>query len=196
LKFRAKFITSVAKFADCPKDGVPEIALLGRSNVGKSSLINAMTEQRGLAKTSSTPGKTQLLNYFLINDSFYLVDMPGYGYAKAGAKQRIEWAKLSQKYLEERLELKLVGLLVDSRHPALASDVAAIEWLTERNIPLAIVLTKIDKLRQQELKQHEKELKHYAESAVRIIPTSVETKRGIGILREFLQEIVSGSLVG
>lgn len=193
MKFRAKFITSVAKFADCPKDGLPEIALLGRSNVGKSSLINAMTEQRGLAKTSSTPGKTQLLNYFLINDSFYLVDMPGYGYAKAGQKQRLEWAKLSQRYLEEREELKLVGLLVDSRHPSLASDVAAIEWLTERNIPLAVVLTKIDKLRQQELRQHEKELKNYAESAVRIIPTSVETKRGIGVLREFLQEIVSGS---
>jgi len=193
VKLNAEFVTSVSRWGDLRAEGRPEIALLGRSNVGKSSLINALTERRNLAKTSSTPGKTQLLNYFRIDDAFYLVDMPGYGYAKAAKTSRIEWAKLSQDYLKKSENLRLVLLLIDSRHPGIASDDAAIEWLSEAGIPTYVALTKIDKIKQQEAAAHEKHLRQHHPELAGIFRTSSETGRGVKQLRSFVgsQEWVS-----
>ncbi len=186
MRLNAEFITSVSDWAKLPTEGVPEMALLGRSNVGKSSLINALVERKNLAKTSSTPGKTQLLNYFLIDDSFYFVDMPGYGYAKAAKTSRIEWAKLSQEYLKQSANLKFVLLLIDSRHQGIASDDAAIEWLADEDIPCYVALTKIDKIKQQEAAAHEKYLRTKHPEIPHIFRTSSETGRGVRELRSFI----------
>ena len=194
MKFNAEFVTSVHKVADCAKDGKPEIALLGRSNVGKSSLINALVERRNLAKTSSTPGKTQLLNYFLLNSAFYFVDMPGYGYAKAAKTSRLEWAKLSQDYLIDRQALRVVLLLVDARHPSLDSDEAAMEWLTEAGVQWAVVLTKIDKIKQQEVAAHVRILRERHPDVLEVFKTSSSTGRGLNELRAFISQVASKPL--
>lgn len=186
MRFDAKFLSSFATFDKLPSDGKPEIAFIGRSNVGKSSLINALTERKNLAKTSSTPGKTQLLNYFSVNDSFYLVDMPGYGYAKTSKEKRFDWAKLTEEYFRQRKALSAVGVLIDSRHPQLESDIMVVEWLAERNIPFFIVLTKTDKPNQSEVARHAKLLKENIGPALGIFQTSSEKGRGIRELRDFV----------
>src|SRR5689334_23331162 len=150
-----QFVKSVFAPEDFPTDGIPEIALVGRSNVGKSSLINALTERKELARTSSTPGKTQSLNYYLIND-FYLVDMPGYGYAKTSKSSRLQWIGLIERYFYTRAELRATGILVDARHIGLENDTVLMKWFAERGQPWFIVLTKIDKVKQQDLSAHEK----------------------------------------
>ncbi|OAT82220.1 ribosome biogenesis GTP-binding protein YihA/YsxC [Desulfotomaculum copahuensis] len=142
----AEFVISVASLSQCPAGGLPEVALAGRSNVGKSSLLNRLVNRRGLARTSNTPGRTQMLNYFLINQSFYLVDLPGYGYAKVPEKMRAGWGRLIQSYLEKRRELRGVIQIVDLRHPPTAQDVQLHEWLKYHRLPTAVVATKADKL--------------------------------------------------
>lgn len=191
MKFRAEFLSSFANIDLLPSDGRPEIAFIGRSNVGKSSLINALVEKKGLAKTSSTPGKTQLLNYFTINNSFYIVDMPGYGFAKAAKSARAEWGKVSEDYFKKRRELSAVGLLIDSRHQGLANDIEVVEWFSEQNIPFFLVLTKIDKLKQQELAAHEKMLRQSVFTSMAIFKTSSESKRGLHELQKFVLELTS-----
>src|SRR5436309_2308303 len=131
MKFNAVFSRSAVKLEDCPSDGLPEIAVTGRSNVGKSSLINSLAGRKQIARVSGTPGKTQVLNYFKINDSFYLVDMPGYGYAKRSKSERASWAKMIELYLTNRESLRAVGVLVDSRHDLMESDRDALAWLQE-----------------------------------------------------------------
>jgi GTP-binding protein len=190
-KLNAKFLSSFAKIETLPTDGRPEIAFIGRSNVGKSSLINALVERKGLAKTSSTPGKTQLLNYFVINDQFYLVDMPGYGYAKVSKDQRQDWGKVSEDYFKKRKELKLVVLLIDARHEGLANDIAVVEWFSEKGVPFIVVLTKSDKVKQQELAKHEKMLKQNVYTAKGIFKTSSEAGRGIRELRGYLMSFIA-----
>lgn len=137
---------------------LPEIALVGKSNVGKSSLINHLLHQKHLAKTSSTPGKTQLLNFFLIDDRFLLVDLPGYGFAKAPREDIVKWSQAIDAYLEKRSTLKLLLLLIDSRRAYSPEDEALIGWAYHRNIPLWVIFTKTDKLSSSEretlLKKH------------------------------------------
>ena len=190
MKFIAKFVSSYAAVDTLPSDGSPEIALIGRSNVGKSSLVNALTGQKQLAKTSSTPGKTQLLNYFRVNDAFYLVDMPGYGYAKTAKSKRFEWAKLSERYFLGRNELQVVGLLIDARHPGLDSDILVANWFSENGIPFFIILTKTDKAKQNEIARHKNLLMNEFPAADGIFPTSSEKGIGIARLREFMVESI------
>ncbi len=156
MKFEAKFIRSFAKFADLPDDGRPEIAFIGRSNVGKSSLINALARRKQLAKTSSTPGKTRLLNYFSVNDSFYLVDMPGFGYAKISKSEREYWAKLIEEFFKESKNIWLAFHLVDSRHKPTELDLKLNMMLHFYDIPFLILLSKIDKLKQAEVSEAKK----------------------------------------
>ncbi|MDD3262568.1 MAG: ribosome biogenesis GTP-binding protein YihA/YsxC [Candidatus Absconditabacteria bacterium] len=147
----AQFIKSASKLSECPVAHFPEFALVGRSNVGKSSLINMLTQRKQLAKSSVTPGKTQLLNYFLINESRYLVDLPGYGYAKYSKSQRIDWMDTMQEYLNNRPTLKTVFLLIDGSISAQDIDFDFMQVLAEDNIPFEIIVTKTDKTNQKEL---------------------------------------------
>ena len=142
----AKFLESNPSFTTCPSPHMPEYAFIGRSNVGKSSLINAMTNRSNLAKTSSTPGKTQLINHFLINENWYLVDLPGYGWAKVSKEQRLDFEGLITEYLSERKNLVVTFVLIDIRHEPQEIDLEFLEWLGEKEIPFAIVFTKADKL--------------------------------------------------
>ncbi len=144
----AKFIVSNQSIEKCPNVNIPEYAFIGRSNVGKSSLINMLTNNKKLAKTSSTPGKTRLINHFLIDDTWHLVDLPGYGYAKASKSQKKEFQKLIIDYFKIRQQLILAFVLIDSRHDAQKIDIEFMKWLTKNNIAFAVIFTKIDKLKQ------------------------------------------------
>ncbi len=150
----AEFVISAAKLAQCPTDNLPEIALIGRSNVGKSSLINKMLNRRALARTSSTPGKTRLLNFFRINDCCYWVDLPGYGYARVSKSMRGEWQKLIEGYLKQRESLRGVIQLVDLRHPPTADDVQMYQWFQHYNRPTILVATKADKISRGQWARH------------------------------------------
>ncbi|MBC8524421.1 MAG: YihA family ribosome biogenesis GTP-binding protein [Chlorobium phaeobacteroides] len=145
----ATFYKSVSAIDHLPKEQLPEIVFVGRSNVGKSTLLNSLTARKGLAKTSSTPGKTQLINYFVINESCYFVDLPGYGYAKVDKGKKYEWGKLLSHYVSTRDSITLVVLLIDSRHPDMESDHLMAEFLEHCGRPYGVVLTKYDKLKQQ-----------------------------------------------
>jgi GTP-binding protein len=142
----AEFVKSSARADQCPPPDFPEYAFIGRSNVGKSSVINMLAGNRKLAKTSSTPGKTRLINHFLINNQWYLVDLPGFGYAKASRTLRKDFSILISKYIENRQTLVCLFMLVDSRHPPLDSDMAFIRWLGENQVPFVLLFTKCDKL--------------------------------------------------
>jgi GTP-binding protein len=155
----AEFLKSAFAEKDWPHDPLPEIAFLGRSNVGKSSLINSLLKMRGLARTSNTPGRTQALNFFLINKSFRFVDVPGYGYAKISRVIRESWAEMVTNYLANRRELVLSIQIVDSRHEPTNQDVQLHEWLQHNAKPQIIVATKSDKLSQNVLRQNLKRAK-------------------------------------
>ena len=150
----SEFIISNTDFRKCPQDGKPEYAFIGRSNVGKSSLINMLTNHKGLAMTSSTPGKTLLINHFLINNEWYLVDLPGYGYARRGKENRDKLRKIIEDYVLEREQMTNLFVLVDSRHEPQKIDVEFMEWLGENGVPFAIVFTKTDKLGSGRLKMN------------------------------------------
>ncbi|MES2604023.1 MAG: ribosome biogenesis GTP-binding protein YihA/YsxC [Pseudomonadota bacterium] len=143
---QAAYLVSAPKLELCPADSVAEVAFIGRSNAGKSSAINALTSQNKLARTSKTPGRTQLLNYFTLVPGRYLVDVPGFGYAKVSADMKQQWQKQLERYLEKREPLAGLVLLMDIRHPFMDSDEMMIEWCTRSEIPLHILLTKADKL--------------------------------------------------
>ncbi|MDT9545859.1 MAG: YihA family ribosome biogenesis GTP-binding protein [Chlorobium sp.] len=146
----AAFVRSVSDLSDLPEESFPEIVFAGRSNVGKSSLLNSLTGRKGLAKTSSTPGKTRLINYFLLNDNLYFVDIPGYGYAAVSHAEKDAWGRLLAGYVGDRAAIALVVLLLDSRHPAMKSDRDMMDFLAYHDRPYGIVLTKDDKLTQKE----------------------------------------------
>ena len=154
---KAAFVVSNSDYRKCPSDGLPEFAFIGRSNVGKSSLINMLTGVKGLAKTSVKPGKTQLINHFLINGDWYLVDLPGYGYARTSKTSREKWQKMIVDYLLKRESLVNVFVLVDSRIPPQKIDLEFIDFLGRNGVPLSIVFTKIDKQNQQITKLEWKE---------------------------------------
>jgi GTP-binding protein len=149
----ARFVKSATQPDDFPRDQRPEIAFCGRSNIGKSSLLNTLTDARGLARTSSSPGRTQTINFFLINDRIYFVDLPGYGYAKVPKVVKEKWGVMIEGYLRDREQLKLALMLVDSRMPPMESDVIMKQWLDHHRIPNAVVLTKIDKISRNQLNQ-------------------------------------------
>lgn len=142
----AEFVISNSRVEKCPTTGLPEYAFIGRSNVGKSSLINMLTARKGLAMTSQKPGKTQLINHFIINDAWYLVDLPGYGYARLGKDSRDSLRRMIEDYVLERKELVLLFVLLDCRHDPQKIDLEFIQWLGEEGVPFALVFTKADKL--------------------------------------------------
>lgn len=148
----ATYIGSKTRVDACPADGRPEYAFIGRSNVGKSSLINALTERRNLAMTSSTPGKTLCINHFLINDAWYLVDLPGYGYAQRGKKAMEKLRQMIQHYVLDREQLTCLFVLVDIRHDPQPVDLGFLTFLGENGVPFAIVFTKADKLKNSQVK--------------------------------------------
>lgn len=150
----AEFVISAVTIDGCPKPTMPEYAFIGRSNVGKSSLINALTNRKKLAKTSVTPGKTKLINHFLINKSWYLADLPGYGYAKVSKKEKSKWGKMTKDYLLGRTNLLSVFLLIDARHDPQKPDLEFSSWLGENSIPFTLVFTKTDKLSTSELEKN------------------------------------------
>jgi GTP-binding protein len=149
----AEFVLSSFSKEHWVTDGLPEIAFLGRSNVGKSSLINSLLMRKGLARTSNTPGRTQSINFFLINGSFYFADLPGYGYAKVSKVMRADWGKMAEEYLAQRGELALCVQLIDSRHKPSPLDVQLNEWLVFNDKPHIIVATKADKLSKNEMQK-------------------------------------------
>ena len=157
----AEFATSVADAKKMLCDGKQEIAFVGRSNVGKSSLINMLTKKNKLAKTSSTPGRTRLINYFLINDDFYFVDLPGYGYAKASKSMVEGWQGMIEPYLVENPQLKLVCMLVDSRYEPTAQDKQMLKFLNYYRIPFIIIATKCDKFGKSQIKPQMAKIANY-----------------------------------
>jgi GTP-binding protein len=190
---KAEFVISNTDPAKCPQDGRPEYAFIGRSNVGKSSLINMLTGKKGLAMTSSTPGKTQLINHFIINDEWYLVDLPGYGYAQRGKKGREKIQEIIDAYLDSREALTCLFVLLDCRHEPQKIDLEFITRLGEDGIPFAIVFTKADKISQAKLKEN---IKNYKTSLLEtweelpsIFSTSSERKTGKEEILNYIEEI-------
>ena len=190
---KAEFVISNTNPALCPKDDRPEYAFIGRSNVGKSSLINMLTGVRGLALTSSTPGKTQLINHFLINDSWYIVDLPGYGYAQRGKKGREKIREIIDAYLDEREEMTCLFVLLDCRHEPQKIDLEFINQLGESGIPFAIIFTKIDKISQSKLNEnvtaYKTKLLETWEELPPIFCTSAENKKGRDEVLNYIEEI-------
>ncbi|RKQ49755.1 GTP-binding protein [Roseivirga pacifica] len=190
----AAFIISNTDYKKCPKPDLPEFAFIGRSNVGKSSLINMLTDKKNLAKTSGKPGKTQLINHFKIDESWYLVDLPGYGYAKTSKKNREAWEMMISEYLINRENLQLVFVLIDSRLPPQQIDLEFIDWLGENMIPFALIFTKADKQSinkgQQNVAKFRKTMKANWEELPPIFLTSSESKFGKEKVSEYIQEIL------
>ncbi len=191
---KAEFITSSSNISQCPKNKLPEFAFIGRSNVGKSSLINMLTGRKSLAKTSTTPGKTQLINHFLINDNWYLVDLPGYGYAKSSKKLREKWYKITEDYLLKRENLYSTFVLIDSRISPQMIDLEFIEWMGLNNLPFSIVFTKIDKTKNKDsannINEFKKELSQQWEELPLIFTSSSKTGYGKGIILNYVLNIL------
>ena len=188
----ASFVISAVNIAGCPKPTLPEYAFIGRSNVGKSSLINALTGRNKLAKISVTPGKTRLINHFLINEDWYLVDLPGYGYAKISKKDRAAWGKMSEEYILTRPNLLSIFLLIDSRHKPQKSDLEFMEWMGENEIPFCLVFTKVDKLSKREAVKNLDIYRTILQESWEELPTSFVTssvkKSGIEDILDFIEE--------
>lgn len=189
----AKFLMSNSLVENCPAPTLPEYAFIGRSNVGKSSLINMLTSHKGLAKTSSQPGKTQLINHFLINSNWYLVDLPGYGYAKVSKDSRVKWQRMINYYLRKRENLACVFVLVDSRHSPQAVDLEFMEQLGSEGIPFVMVFTKADKQSgsrtQQNVLDYLQKMEETWDEVPRHFVTSAEEKTGRDEVLDFIQEI-------
>jgi len=181
---KAKFVTSSTDVSQCPKDPLPEYAFIGRSNVGKSSLINMLTGRKILASISATPGKTRLINHFLINDSWFLADLPGYGYAKVSKKDRESFARLIEQYATLRKNLVCFFVLVDARIPPQQIDLDFIEWLADSNLPFVIILTKTDKVNQKEQATNLGLLKEHLSETWEELPLIIESSAVKGTGRE------------
>ena len=188
----ANYVISSPTFDKCPKPDKPEYAFIGRSNVGKSSLINMLVNQKNLAKTSSTPGKTQLINHFVVNDSWFLVDLPGYGYAKRSQKDRNRWEQMIEHYLKKRENLVNVFVLIDARHTPQKNDLEFIHKLGDWEVPFAIVFTKADKEKPTVVARNEKAFLDKMRETWQFLPpsfmTSAEKKTGRDELLAFIQQ--------
>jgi len=188
----ATYVTSSAKISQCPPPDMPEYAFIGRSNVGKSSLINMIVTKKGLAKISGTPGKTRTVNHFMINDSWYLVDLPGYGYARASQKQREEWSRLINTYVTKRENLISLFVLIDARHEPIASDLEFMEKMALNGVAFARVFTKADKAGQRETEKnlalHNKIMLERWESLPVTFITSATKGKGRDELLDYISE--------
>jgi GTP-binding protein len=192
----AKFVVSNSDVDQCPNTMGPEYAFIGRSNVGKSSLINMLTNHKKLAKTSGTPGKTQLINHFLINNSWHLVDLPGYGYARVSKKARKTFQKLITDYFEKRQQLINTFLLIDIRHEPQKIDLEFIQWLGNHGLPFSIVFTKSDKLKPNQIEENVAHYKNQIlakgwETCPPIFITSAQSKAGREDVLNYIEEINS-----
>lgn len=189
----ATFVKSSPKVGDCPKSNLPEYAFIGRSNVGKSSLINMLVNKKGLALTGSTPGKTLLINHFIVNDEWHLVDLPGYGFAQRGKKQRDELRSMIEGYILGRDSLTNLFVLVDSRLEPQKIDIEFINWLGENGIPFSIVFTKTDKLSKDSantnIEAYKNRLKEDWENLPPIFITSSVTSAGREELLNYIEQI-------
>ena len=187
----ADFVKSSSKWQECPPSNLPEYAFIGRSNVGKSSLINAMLLRKDLAKTSQTPGKTQLINTFTVNETWYLTDLPGYGYAKVSKSLRKGFEKLITNYILNRKNLVNLFVLIDVRHSPQKIDLEFLQWCGESGIPFSIVFTKADKLRAgaatKNVEFYKKELEKTWEELPSIFITSAEKKEGTEDILDFIE---------
>lgn len=189
----AKFMTSYGKFSQIPKSERTEIAFAGRSNVGKSSLINKIFNRKSLARVSATPGKTATVNFFEL-ENIYIVDLPGYGYAKVSKAEKQRWSSLIEGYLQADRQLDLVFQLVDFRHPPTADDVLMINFLIDSEIPFVVVLTKADKLKKTQRAERLEKLQNELPCAdqITVIPFSAETGEGVEEIRRIIEEIAEG----
>jgi GTP-binding protein len=197
---QADFFTGASAPVHFPNSEFPEIAFIGRSNVGKSSLINSIVRRKQLALTSSTPGKTQQINFFMVEQVWMLVDLPGFGYASVGKTKRLEFSKLNYSYLEDRDQLRMVCLLLDSRHDPSQIDMGLIEWLEMHGIKYTIILTKCDKIKPTMIDERREQIKglvQYCSHCIDVLPYSSETGLGReqlwGIIK---RESASGDIIG
>ena len=190
----SSYAVSAVREDQYPKDDLPEIALSGRSNVGKSSLINTLLNRKNLARTSSQPGKTQTLNFYLVNDEFYLVDVPGYGYARVSQKKRQEFGEMIQDYLETRPNLKGLVILIDSRHEPTKDDIAMYNYAQYLNLPILVVCTKIDKIERSQVNKVMSRLKKNIDlnyDHVTVLTFSSVTKLHVAELGNWIEEKIS-----
>ena len=186
----AEFVVSNQDVAKCPKNDIPEYAFIGRSNVGKSSLINMLTSRKSLAKTSGRPGKTQLINHFIINNNWYLVDLPGYGYARVSKSSKKTFQKFITQYFSQRTQLVSAFVLVDIRHKPQPIDLNFMEWLGENEIPFSIIFTKADKLKPKAIENHVQDYKNVMLETWEDIPQYFITSSSKDIGKDELLEYI------
>ncbi|MDR3261740.1 MAG: ribosome biogenesis GTP-binding protein YihA/YsxC [Tannerella sp.] len=190
---KAEFVVSNTDVEKCPGGNLPEYAFTGRSNVGKSSLINMLTERKQLAKTSQKPGKTQLINHFIINDNWYLVDLPGYGYAQRGKAGRENIRRIIEDYIIEREELTNLFVLLDCRHEPQKIDLEFMEWLGENEVPFSIIFTKTDKISkgrlQENIRVYSEKMLETWEELPPILTSSSEKREGKDEILDFIEAI-------
>ena len=190
---KAEYILSAPNLSHCPEGKLPEVCFAGRSNVGKSSVINALTRRKKLAYTSNSPGKTQMLNYYCIDNRWYLVDMPGYGYAKISKKEQARWGKEMKKYLLGRPNLQLVTALLDIRHEPSSLDEEFLYWLGENRIPFSVILNKTDKISKSKQQQQKKKLELMLgemNMEIPVFPVSAQVPESLDSFYAFMCEFI------
>ncbi|MEX0845278.1 MAG: ribosome biogenesis GTP-binding protein YihA/YsxC [Balneolaceae bacterium] len=191
-----KFITSATKLEECPPAGLPEVCFAGRSNVGKSSLINSLLNKKNIARTSNVPGKTQQMNYYQVGNEFFLVDLPGYGYAKVPKKERERWGKSIREYLLDRESLRLILHVVDARHEPSQLDEDFFYWMALNEKPFAVVLSKSDKISKNKVGQSKAKVRQVLKEMnieIPIIPYSTSSKAGIAEIKDLITEFITHS---
>lgn len=193
-----KFITSATKLEECPKAELPEVCFAGRSNVGKSSLINVLLNRKNIARTSNVPGKTQQMNYYKIGDDFYMVDLPGYGYAKVPQKERDRWGRNIKSYLMERETLSLILHVVDARHEPSQLDEDFFYWMAMNEKPFSVVMSKSDKLSKNKVAQSKARVRRIMKEMnieVPIIPYSTSSREGVSDIKDLITEFITHSKI-
>ena len=191
---KAEFVLSAVRPATFIRDGRPQVTFAGRSNVGKSSVINRLLNRKNFARVGATPGKTTQINYFLVDGRAYLVDLPGYGYAKVSEQEKIQWGKLIERYLHTSKQLKAVFLLIDIRHDPSANDKMMYQWILDQGYQPIIIATKLDKIKRSQVQKHIKMLKTGLQlvPGTKVIPFSSQTKQG----RDEIWELIETEYLG